>query len=193
MIFGDANNEHVQLNEATLVSGYPSYRDLPLDVRKGFSEVTNLIAHHQFAEADNFMTKNWLGASWACYQPLGDLFFDFESQQPVTHYRRELNLKDALCRISYEAGGVKFTRETFASRPDEVLVFHFTADRPGQLNFRIRLTSPHPIKLVAHGAQLVMDGQLPGLVLRRTLDWVEQKENMRADTGRRCVPQCLPI
>ena len=175
MVFGDANDEHVQLNEATLVSGYPGYRDLPLDVRKGFSEVTNLLAHRQFAEADKFMTKNWLGASWACYQPLGDLFFDFESKQPVTHYRRELDLKDALCRISYEAGGTKFTRETFASRPDELLVFRFTADKPGQLNFRIRLTSPHPVKMIANGAQLVMDGQLPGLVLRRTLDWVEQK------------------
>ena len=52
MVFGGVAEERLQLNEATLVSGYPSYRDLPLDVRKDFPAVTDLIAHRQFAEAD---------------------------------------------------------------------------------------------------------------------------------------------
>ncbi len=30
MVFGGAAGEHLQLNEDTLVSGYPGYRDLPL-------------------------------------------------------------------------------------------------------------------------------------------------------------------
>ena len=34
MVFGGTTNEHFQLNECTLVSGYPGYRNLPLDVRK---------------------------------------------------------------------------------------------------------------------------------------------------------------
>jgi len=40
MVFGGLGEEHLQLNEDTLVSGYPGYRDLPLDVGKEFSTVT---------------------------------------------------------------------------------------------------------------------------------------------------------
>jgi alpha-L-fucosidase 2 len=175
MVFGGVTNEHLQLNEDTLTSDYPGYRDLPLDLRKDFATVTNLIAHRQFAEADKLVTEKWLGRSWACYQPLGDLFFDFEHAGPLTNYTRELDLNNALCRVRYEAGGVKFTRELFASHPDEVIVARFTADKAGGLSFRVKLTSPHPVQFRADVAQLTMHGQLPGLVLRRTLDWVEQR------------------
>jgi alpha-L-fucosidase 2 len=174
MVFGGATAEHIQLNEATLVSGYPGYRDLPLDVRKEYPEVTSLMAQRKFAEATDCVNTNWLGSSWACYEPLGDLFFDFTNGAPVENYRRELDLNTAICRVSYEVGGVKFTREIFASHPDEAIVFHFTASKPHSLNFRIRLASPHPVSVKANGAGLAMDGQIPGFVLRRTLDWVEK-------------------
>ena len=175
MVFGGVAGERLQLNEGTLVSGYPGYRDLPLDVGKDFSAVTDLIAHRRFAEADKLVTGKWLGASWACYQPLGDLFFDFEHKGPAENYTRELDLNRALCRVRYEADGVKFKREIFASRPDEVIVVLLSADKPGRLDFRVRLTSPHPVEVYASGEQLTMHGQLPGLALRRALDWVEKK------------------
>ncbi len=175
MVFGDAIHEHVQLNESTLVAGYPGYRDLPLDVRPDFPAVTDLLAHRQFAEAGTLITKKWLGASWACYQPLGDIFFDFEKQASPKDFTRELDLNSAISRVKYDSNGVKFTREIFASYPDDVIVFRFSADQSGQLNFRIRLTSPHPVTVTADGQQLTMQGQLPGRVLRRNLDWVEKK------------------
>jgi alpha-L-fucosidase 2 len=175
MVFGGLGEEHLQLNEDTLVSGYPGYRDLPLDVGREFSTVTDLIAHRRFAEADKLVTQKWLGGSWACYQPLGDLFFDFQHQGPVENYTRELDLDSAICRVRYKSDGVSYTREIFASHPDQLIVVRFTADKPGRLNLRGRLTSPHPVTILADAADLTMRGQLPGLVLRRTLDWVEQK------------------
>ncbi len=172
MVFGGTTNEHLQLNECTLVSGYPGYRDLPLDVRKDFATVTNLIAQRRFAEADDYVTKHWLGAAWACYQPLGDLYLDFEHPHPIEDYRRELNLADAVIRIRYRSGGVNFTREIFASHPDNVIVIRLTADKPGALKFNARLGSVHPTTITN---ELTMRGQIPGFVLRRTLDWVERK------------------
>jgi len=172
MVFGGTTNEHLQLNECTLVSGYPGYRDLPLDVRKDFVTVTNLIAQRRFAEADNYVTKHWLGAAWACYQPLGDLYLDFEHPHPIEDYHRELNLADAVIRIRYRSGGVNFTREIFASHPDNVIVIRLTADKPGALKFNARLGSVHPTTITD---ELTMRGQIPGFVLRRTLDWVERK------------------
>ena len=63
----------------------------------------------------------------------------------------------------------------FASHPEQAIVLRFSADKPGKLNFRVRLTSPHPVTVQADSSQLTMKGQLPGLVLRRTLDWIEKK------------------
>jgi alpha-L-fucosidase 2 len=175
MVFGDPINEHIQLNEDTLVSGYPGYRDLPLDVRPDYSKVVDLIKRGDFHQADTEVTRNWLGASWACYQPLGDLYFDFTSKQPAQDYYRELNIADAVFRVHYLQHGTHFTRDIFASHPDECIVFRFSADQPAQIGFRVRLTSPHPVKIDASGTQLTMRGQLPGLVLRRTLEWVEER------------------
>jgi alpha-L-fucosidase 2 len=175
MIFGNPINEHIQLNEDTLVSGYPGYRDLPLDVRPDYAKVVGLIAKGDFHQAGLEVTRNWLGASWACYQPLGDLYFDFTNKLPAQDYRRELDLNDAVFRVGYSQNGIHFTREAFASHPDEAIVFRFTADKPGQIGFRVRLTSPHPVKIDAGGSQLAMRGQIPGFVLRRTLEWVEER------------------
>jgi alpha-L-fucosidase 2 len=175
MVFGGVTEEHVQLNEDTLVSGFPGYRDLPLDVRTDYSHVTDLIAHRDFNQAGKEVTQHWLGASWACYQPLGDLFFDFAKQAAVEHYTREVDLNDAVSRVHYTSGGVNFTREAFASHPDEAIVLRFTADKPGSISFRVHLTSPHPVQFKTDGDRLEMRGQLPGTVLRRTLDWVEER------------------
>jgi alpha-L-fucosidase 2 len=178
MVFGGVTNEHLQLNECTLVSGYPGYRTLPLDVRKDFATITNLIATRQFAEADRMVTEKWLGGAWACYQPLGDLEFSFAHSGKVESYCRELDISRSLLRVSYACAGTTFTREVFASQPDEVIALRFAADKPGQLNFGIRLTSPHTTAVTrASSGQLAMHGQLPGRVLRRTFDWVEKKHD----------------
>jgi alpha-L-fucosidase 2 len=40
-------------------------------------------------------------------------------------------------------GDTTFTREVFASHPDQVIVVRLTADKPGALTFKTRLSSPH--------------------------------------------------
>jgi alpha-L-fucosidase 2 len=151
-----------------------------LDIRPHYAQVTNMIAQRRFAEADQFITEKWLGRAWACYQPLGDLYLDFDPTPAVENYRRELDLALATCRVRYHRDGVQYTREVFVSHPDGVLVMRLRADKRGALNFRVRLTSPHPTTVsVANGetGQVNLTGQLPGLVLRRELDWVEKKKD----------------
>ncbi|HRT55053.1 MAG TPA: glycoside hydrolase family 95 protein [Candidatus Paceibacterota bacterium] len=178
MIFGGIEQERLQLNENTLTSDEPGYRTLPLNVRPQFTTVTNLLGRRQFAEADELITRTWLGRSWACYQPLGDLYLDFRYAGPATDYRRELDLSEARCRISYKAGGATFTREILASHPDRVIAVRLRTTQAGTLSFRARLASPHSNAVAttqAKGPRLILGGQVPGLVLRRTLAWVEQK------------------
>jgi alpha-L-fucosidase 2 len=175
MVFGGVAKERLQLNESSLVSGYPGYRELPLDAGKDFPAITAAIAAGQYAEATRLVEGVWLGGCWACYQPLGDLSVDFAKSGRPRNYERELDIANGICRVSYEAEGVRFTREIFASHPDEVIVLRFASDKAGRLDFRVRLGSPHPVEVRAGGAELSMRGQAPGFVLRRTLEWVEER------------------
>ena len=180
MVFGGVTHEHWQLNEDTLTSDGPGYRTLPLDVRRDFGEITNLIARRAFAEADRRVTEKWLGRAWACYQPLGDLEVDFIHGDPAREYRRELDLSESIVLVRYTSGGVTFTREVFASHPDQVLALRLSADQPGRVSFRLRLASPHSNAVAmadAAAAEVRLAGRVPSMVLRRTLDWVEKKKD----------------
>ncbi len=45
--------------------------------------------------------------------------------------------------MRYRLGDVTFKREFFASYPDRAIVMRITADKSGQINFTLKLDSPH--------------------------------------------------
>jgi len=57
----------------------------------------------------------------------------------VGSYQRSLDIAEAIATVRYTQDGVTYTREAFASAPDQVMVFRFTADQPGKLSFRASL------------------------------------------------------
>ena len=74
------------------------------------------------------------------YQNMGDLFFEFDTPETCTNYRRELSLDDAVGSVSYTIGGVDYLREYFASNPDSVIVVRLsTPGNKGKLNFSLRM------------------------------------------------------
>src|SRR5271157_6260292 len=75
------------------------------------------------------------------YQKLMDLNIMYEDASlsaNTSQYHRELNLDTGVVRTSFSRGGVRFTREYFASAPDGVVVVRLMADRPGYISFRAR-------------------------------------------------------
>ncbi len=79
----------------------------------------------------------------ASYQPFGDVLLDIASAGPVSDYRRELDISQAVARTTYTQGGVRFTREYFASNPAQALVWHLGADAKGKISLSARFQSPH--------------------------------------------------
>jgi alpha-L-fucosidase 2 len=176
MVFGSAPVERLQLNEDTLYSDEPGRQDIPIDITKTFDEVAGLLRKRRYREAEEIMNRQWIGRVWPCYQPLGELLLDHTSKGPVEDYTRELDLSTAIQKTQYKHDGASFAREILASHPDNVIVIRFTANRPGALNLRARFESVHPpARMSAKGAHLVFRGQLPGLAVRRTLEWIEQR------------------
>jgi alpha-L-fucosidase 2 len=96
------------------------------------------------------------------YLPLGDLHIHqvFAGDTAVSGYRRVLDIWDAVTRTRYTVNGVGYTRETFVSAPDGVMVVRWTCDKRGALDLRISSSS-----LLRHRCGVVMAA--PG---RRTFE-----------------------
>jgi alpha-L-fucosidase 2 len=140
MIFGDAQHEHLQLNEISLWTG----------------------------------TEKDTGR----YQNLADLFLDLDhGPTEAGSYRRQLNLAHAIHTIDYKTGVATYHREYFASFPDQVLVFHFSAGKPGGYSGTLRLSDAHnaSTRAEAQGAAvctLTATGKLENGLAYETQVWV---------------------
>lgn len=75
-------------------------------------------------------------------------------------YVRELNLQNAVARTTFTRDGVHHVREAFASNPAQVLVWHWTADKPGQVTGTIELKDAHNGTLAVAGNTISFSGAL---------------------------------
>jgi alpha-L-fucosidase 2 len=66
---------------------------------------------------------------------------DFPNIGEVTNYCRELDLNTAVVREGFEADGVKYIRETFASHPAEAIIVRLSASARGKISFTASLDS----------------------------------------------------
>lgn len=174
MMFGGVDVERIVLNESSVWSGSRQDADRP-DAYKVLPEIRRLLLAGKNVEAEALVNANFTckgpgssdgsgGGQYGCYQVLGNLHLAFQggdTNAPVTNYRRELNLNDAVTRMEFQRGGVTFKRELFVSAPDEIMVLKLTADRPGQISFTAKMDRPERFATVADGkAGLLMTGQL---------------------------------
>ena len=162
MIFGTIGRERLQLNEDTLWSGGPKDWNNP-EAREVLPEVRRLIAEGKYVEADQ-LSKKMMGPYTQSYLPLGDLYLTFEHGDVGRSYRRSLDLGSAVVTVTYRVGNVQYTREVFASYPDQVLVVRLAADRPGALSFTAELDSPLRHRTAAEGGVLKLLGKAPAHV-----------------------------
>ena len=142
MVFGGVAEERIQFNEDTLWTGKP--HDY---VREGSGEVLDQIRQAAFAgkEVGDLVRKRFLSdpVRQKAYQPFGDLRFKFPGHEKVSDYYRELDIDSAIATTRYKIGGVTFTREVFASYPDNAIVVHISSDKPGKVSFELKQDSPH--------------------------------------------------
>jgi alpha-L-fucosidase 2 len=115
------------------------------------------------------------------YQPFGDVVVDLPGHDADARgYRRTLDLARAVHTVTYTHGGVRFTREAFASHPAQAIVLRLTADRPGQYTGSIALSDRHGAHLAAGKDTLYATGTLAGWTLPKeaptmnTLDYASQ-------------------
>lgn len=140
MVFGATDKERIQLNEDSIWYGGPQNRNNK-DSFRHLPQIRALIFEGKITEAEKLSEIALSGTpeSERMYQPLGDLYIDFDHSDTVSDYKRELDLETAIVHISYKIGETSFRREIFVSEPDQALVMRLSAHGPEYLNFKVRL------------------------------------------------------
>lgn len=140
MIYGQTDGETIQLNEETFWSGSPHNNNSP-EAKAHLQEVRDSIFAGKEEAAHTIIDKYFFkGPHGMRFLPLGKLELyggiDFEQ---TSHFRRELNLEDAVCTTTFKnkLNGVTYTREVFASQADNVIVMRLKADKKGKLDFSL--------------------------------------------------------
>ena len=140
MIYGQTDGETIQLNEETFWSGSPHNNNSP-EAKAHLQEVRDSIFAGKEEAAHTIIDKYFFkGPHGMRFLPLGKLELyggiDFEQ---TSHFRRELNLEDAVCTTTFKnkLNGVTYTREIFASQADNVIVMRLKADKKGKLDFSL--------------------------------------------------------
>ena len=161
MVFGGIDHERIQFNEETVWDGAPGDPTNP-QALIALPEVRRLLFAGKNEEAAQLAGEKMMGNPMRVksYQTLGDLVLELPATTAVTGYRRELNLDTGLARVSYGVDGVQFTREVFASAPDQVIVIHLKADRRGKINFTTTLKRMDATTVAVAPNRLAMRGQL---------------------------------
>lgn len=176
MVFGGVPTERLQLNEKTLWTGGPGaegydHGDWRAPRPEALAEVRRrLDTEGTLAPAEVAAALGQPRRGYGAYQHLADLHLDTPHQE-VTGYQRRLDLADAVAQVAYTAGGVRYTREYFASYPGAVVAGRWSADRPGALTLTLRLVpGPAGASVHARGGRITMRGALADNGLRYHLE-----------------------
>jgi alpha-L-fucosidase 2 len=177
MVFGGVDVEQVQLNEDTVWAGGP-YDPANPDGLANLEQIRSLVFAEDWGGAQSLIDSSFMGSPLGelAYQTVGNLALTFPTGGEATDYYRELDVTTAVALTRYTRDGVTYTRETFASAADQVIVIRLTASTTGQISFTAAfdspqassLHSPDPLTIGVDGTSETMEG-VTGQVAFRAL------------------------
>ncbi|MGZ5135362.1 MAG: glycoside hydrolase family 95 protein, partial [Flavitalea sp.] len=170
MVFGGVVNERYQLNDNTLWSGYPEPGNNP-----NGPTILPLVRQQNFEGNYDSAAKLWKkmqGPYSARYLPLADLLLKFNLRDTTAKkYYRDLDLNNATSTVQYLADEVNYTRESFISFPDKVMVIKISTDKKAAVNFTSSIRSKLRYRTTAMGDDyLVLKGKAPRFVANRDFE-----------------------
>lgn len=146
-------HEHITLNEISMWSGCEADYRNP-EAASCLPEIRSLLFEVKNTEAQALMYERFLprkevsDARYGTYQTLGALDIDYDfpvndgcgpDLQPV-EYIRELIMDEGVARSSFIVDGIRYSKEFFASRADDVMVLRLTSSEKGGLSFKAVLS-----------------------------------------------------
>ena len=139
-VFGGVNSDKIYLNDATLWTGEPVNASMSPEGYKNLPAIREALKNEDYKLADQ-LNRKLEGTNSNSFAPLGTLFLTFKNNGTPEKYYRELDISNAVSKVSYEIKGVKYTREYFVSHPDNLMVIKLTSSKKGGLNFAVNFNS----------------------------------------------------
>ena len=159
MVYGGIEREELQLNEETFWAGSPYNNNNPNAVHV-LPVVRKLIFEGRNKEAQRLIDANFLTQQHGMsYLTLGSLYLEFPEHQNASGFYRDLNLENATTTTRYQVDDVTYTRTTFASFTDNVIIMHIKASKANALNFTIAYNFPLVHKVNVQNDQLTVTCQ----------------------------------
>ena len=161
MVYGGIQDENIQLTEETFWSGGPHDNNSQKSLAS-LPKVRELIFNGRENEASDIINKDFVvGPHGMRFLPMANLHIRMQNQGKAELFERELDLKRAVTTTSFVLDDVRYTRTTFASLADGVIVCHIKASKKGALKFDVTLDSPfkHQVQKTPHGIVLRVKGQ----------------------------------
>ena len=161
MVYGGIQDENIQLTEETFWSGGPHDNNSQKSLAS-LPKVRELIFNGRENEASDIINKDFVvGPHGMRFLPMANLHIRMQNQGKAELFERELDLKRAVTTTSFVLDDVRYTRTTFASLADGVIVCHIKASKNGALKFDVTLDSPfeHQVQKTPHGIVLRVKGQ----------------------------------
>lgn len=173
MVYGRYDRENIQLNEESVWAGSKINNNNP-QAKAHLSEIQAAIFKGEYKKAQDLSNQYLVGTpqNIRSYQPLGNLFIQYNWKETPTAYQRSLDLHTGITTTSYIVSGNAFTQEIYASAPQDLIIvkIHFAKGFNARLNLSRefdldnenqlkRKKGPAPLKIFAEN-QYGTDGKL---------------------------------
>lgn len=128
MLYGDPYEETIEINEESLWSGrqiQEKYNSSP----EMLAKIRRLLLDEEYEEAAELCGKTFMASPERVrfYESMGELRIEFPDKSRYENYRKELELSEAIGRVSYKKGKTEFFSETFVSEKYDCLVYKVEA------------------------------------------------------------------
>ena len=162
MVYGGIDAETIALNESSMWSGeYDEHQERPFGKQK-LNELRKLFFEGKLVEGNRQAAKYLSGTphSFGTHLPIGDLKLDFiHSAKKVSDYRRVLSLNEGINKVTYRVGDVNYTREYFATNPDDAIVIRVSADKKKSVSATLSLQMLREAQISTEDNQLIFKGK----------------------------------
>ena len=130
MIHGDFRHENIQLNEESVWAGTKMNNNNP-GAKDHLGEIQQAIFQNDYKKALELSNKYLVGTppNVRSYQPLGNLFINYDWKGEPTTYKRSLNLQTGVATTEYTIDGNAVVQEIFVSAPQDIMVISIHATK----------------------------------------------------------------
>ena len=143
MVFGGVCKEKLQLNEDTIWYGSGGRNRVNKNARDHYLEVRKLLQRGEILKAQNLAKDTLMPVpdQQRNYSTAGDVWLTFHEEEAFHHYKRCLNLNEAVVTVEYSLKDRSYQREYFASAVHQVIAIHQEAGEGKTLNGCISLSN----------------------------------------------------